>query len=285
MSGFASIADYRDAQLAGKYHRAHFRKVPGASFITTAGWWVDLSLTPGNPLANYYASTPLVAATLDGFRGILHGDAKAPASKHLAELMLMTPTAGFVGEYRLLDYVMYYPFVDLDDTDTQLMDNSVTLPRYTDGEGLRAMLVVQNPTSGGGSFTFDYFNQSGVQRTAPTQSYGVASANAGMLATSQVATVAGGQEFLRLADGDTGMRSIVSWTNLVSNGGLAALVLVKPLASAQIVEVNTPAEFVFIEQKAGPPQVVDGAHLNLIMRCAASVASGTLAGSVAFVWS
>lgn len=285
MSGFSSIAAYRDAQLAGKHHRAHFRKVPGAGFITTAGWWVDMSMVPGNPLPNYYASAPLVAATLDGFRGIFHGDDKAPSSKHLAEVMLMTPTAAFIGEYRLLDYVMYYPFVDLDDTDTQTMDNSVTLPRYTDGEGLRAMFVTTNPTTGGGSFTFDYVNQAGITRTAPTQSYGVASANAGMLVTSAPATVAGGQEFLRLADGDTGMRSIVSLTNLVSNGGLGAIVLVKPIASAQIVEINTPAEFCFIEHRCGPPQVVDGAYLNIITRCAASVASGTLAGSAAFVWS
>lgn len=282
--GFSTVADVRDAALAGKTHQAHFRKVPGAGFVTTASWWVDLSMTPGNPLPNYYASAPLVAATLDGFRGIFHGDAKAPAEKFLTELMLISPTAGFLGEFRLLDYVLYYPFVDLDDTDTQVMDNSVTLPRYTDGEGLRAMLVVTNPTTGGGSFTFDYVNQDGVQVTAPTQSYGVASANAGMLATSEVATAAGGQEFLRLANGDTGMRSVVSFTNLVSNGGLAALVLVKPLASALIAEASTPAEFSMLGPAMRPPRIYDGAFLNLICRCAASLASGTLAGRAAFAW-
>jgi len=34
---------------------------------------------------------------LDGFDGIFHGDDKSPATKHLTDIGLVSPTAGFVG--------------------------------------------------------------------------------------------------------------------------------------------------------------------------------------------
>ena len=283
MAGFANISAFARAFDAGRTHSCSFRKVP--SQASTAGWWVDLSMASGNPLPNYYASTPLEAAVLDGFRGIFHGDAKSPASKHLTELHLVTPTAGLVGVYRLLDYLLYYPFIDLDDTDAQVMDNDVTLPRYTTGAGVRPMLVAVAPTTGGGSFTFYYVNQDGVAKTAPTQSCSTGVANIASLITSERATAAGGRVFLTLADGDTGVRSITSWTNLVSNGGLGSLVLAKPLGDVAIREINTAAEMSWVRMQAGAPRIEDGAYLNFIMNCAATVAAGTLAGRASFAWS
>lgn len=283
MAGFRNIQALGGAFDAGRTHSCSFRKVP--SQASTAGWWVDLSMAAGNPVPNYYASSPLVASTLDAFRGVFHGDAKSPASKHLTELNLTTPTAALVGVYRLLDYLLYYPFVDLDDTDPQVMDNATTLPRYTTGAGVRPMLVSVAPTIGGGSFTFDYVNQDGVSKTAPTQSCSVASANIASIITSEQATAAGGRVFLALADGDTGVRSITSWTNIVSNGGLGALVLAKPLADIAIREVNTPSEMSWPNLQPGTPRIEDGAYLNFIMNCAASVAAGTLSGRASFAWS
>lgn len=283
MAGFRNIRALGSAFDEGRTHSCSFRKVP--SQASTAGWWVDLSMAAGNPVPNYYAASPLVASTLGAFQGIFHGDAKSPASKHLTELNLTTPTAGLVGVYRLLDYLVYYPFVDLDDTDAQVMDNTTPLPRYATGAGVRPMLVAVAPTIGGGSFTFDYVNQDGAAKTAPTQFCSVASANISNIVTSQQAVASGGRVFLQLADGDTGVRSITSWTNIVSNGGLGALVLAKPLADIAIREINTPAEMSWPNMQPGAPRIYDGAYLNFIMNCAATVAAGTLSGRASFAWS
>ncbi len=242
-------------------------------------------MAAGNPPPNYYASAPLVADTLNDFRGIFHGDDKSPASNHLTGLELITPTAGLVGRFELLDYLLYYPFVDLDDTTTQTMDNTVALPRYAGGVGVRAMLVAVAPTTGGGSFTFDYVNQDGVAKTAPTQSCSVAASNIASIVTSEQGTAAGGQVFLRLDSGDTGIQSITSWTQIVSAGGLGSLVLVKPLATLAIREINTPSEMKRPNMTPGAPRIYDGAYLNLIMNCAGSVAAGTLTGRADFTWS
>lgn len=279
---FRTIRRLADAQNDGRMSFCSFRKVPSQASV--AGWWVDLSMAAGNPPPNFYASAPLVAATLDSFRGIFHGDAKAPSSTYLTSIGLTTPTAALVGAYRLFDYLVYYPFVDLDDTDAQTMDNTIVLPRYADGAGVRAIMVCVAPTTGGGSFTFDYVNQDGNVATAPTQSCSVASASIASVITSEQATVAGGNLMMRLAGGDTGMRSLVSWTNIVPNGGLASIVLVRPLASLAIREINTTTELEYVREMSGMPTILDGAYLHLMMNCAATVAAGQLSGYASFVW-
>lgn len=284
MPGFRNIRALADAVEGGRTHFCGFRKVP--SQATTAGWWADLSMAAGNPPPNYYASSPAVAAVLDGWRGIFHGADKAPGQKFITDLGLVTPTAGLVGQYMLLDYLLYYPFIDGDDADTQAMDNTVTLPRYADGDGVQVMAVAVAPSTGGGSFTFTYINQAGVERTSPLQVCSTTSANIASIVTSQqaVAGSAGGP-FLTLASGDTGVRQILSVTMSVLNGGLFALVLVKPLLDAAIREINTTAEMQCIRTRPVLPRVIDGAYLGLIVNCASTIAAGTLTGFAKFAWS
>lgn len=282
MTGFYNVRDYAAALSEGRAHTCSFRKVP--SQASTARWWVDLSMASGNPVPQYYASSPLEASVLNGQRGIYHGEAKDPESKHLAELMLVSPTAALVGAYKLLDYLLFYPFVDLDSLDSQTMVNDTVLPRYTTGAGVRAMLVCVAPTTGGGSASFDYINQDGVAKTSPVFSCSVAAANIASIITSEPATVAGGNLFLPLASGDTGIRSITAWDNVTSAGGLGAVVLVKTIADSVVREINTAEEKAFVQMQAGPPRIYDGAYLGLVMQCASTVAAGILAGRANFAW-
>lgn len=272
------------AALGGKVHTAHFRKVP--SQASTAGHWVDLTMAAGNPQPNYYASTPLEAAVLDGFRGIFHGDDKAPSSMHLASLELCTVTAGLVGAYYLLDYLLYYPFVDLDAAgEEQTMIAATTLPRYSDGAGVRAMLVAVAPTTGGGSFTYTYVNQDGVTKVSPTIKLNTTAANIATIITSQQGVASPIGLYLPLNSGDTGIRSVESFSVVAPGGGLGALVLVRPLAAHAIREINVPAEVDYFTMMPSMPRIYDGAYLGLIMNCAATVAAGQLAGRATFFWS
>ena len=50
-----------------------------------------------------------------------------------------------------------------------LLDNSVTLPRYTDGDGVQVIAVSVAGRTGGQSFSFSYTNQDGTSgRTSQT---------------------------------------------------------------------------------------------------------------------
>lgn len=282
--GFASVAEYAAAIDSGHAHFCSLRKIP--SQASTAGWWADLSMAAGNPPPNYYASSPLIAGTLEGFRGIFHGADKAPGEMFLTEMGLVTPTAGLIGRYMLLDYLLYYPFIDGDSADEQDLDNTVPLPRYADGDGVRVMAVAVAPSTGTGKFTFDYINQAGDAKTSPVQVCSTTAANIATLITTQQAVAgAPGGPFLLLADGDTGVRSITAVTMSVLNGGLFALVLVRPLADFVLREANTMTELPFVSARAGLPRVLDGAYLNLIVQCSASIAAGTLTGYAKFAWS
>jgi len=282
--GFNSLTEFGRAHDEGRTHTAHLRKVPSQAAV--AGNWVDLSMAAGNPKPNYYASAPLAAAQLDGFDGIFHGDDKTPASMHLYQLGLMSPTAAFVGQFELLDYLLYYPFVDGDAAgETQSMDNTLTLPRYASGDGVMAMAVVVAPTTGGGTFSFDYVDSLGVSRTSPTISCNTTAANIATLLTSQQGVAAGGQWPLLLSGDCAGIRQINAVNVISAIGGLFSLVLVKPLAATAIREINVPAEIEFPRQRMPIPRIEDGAYLNMICRPSASVAAGLLAGWAKFAWS
>lgn len=259
---------------------ASIRKVPSQS--SKAGDWVDISMASGNPKPNYYASVPLEAATLDGMDGIYHGSGY---DSYLAELGLTTPSAGFVSQLCLLDYLLYYPFVNLDSSETQTFDNTVTIPRYTDGKGVMVMVVAAAPTTNAGTFEFDYINQDGIERTSVVNTTGATAQAIATIVTSEVATASGGLPFARLANGDTGVRQILRWRQLTSAGGLAAVVLVKPLADMAIYELNVTAEKDFLTRPFYPPKVYDGAYLNFIAQTgSASLASAQLSGHARFIW-
>lgn len=284
MPGFANVAAFAAAFDGGRTSFCSFRKVPSQASV--AGWWVDLSMAAGNPLPNYYASSPLVAALLDPYRGVLHGPPQSPSSKHLAELGIVTPSATMLGQFMLLDYLLYYPFVDMDDGDTQVMDNTQSLTRYESGEGVRVMAVAVAPTTGGGRFTYDYENQNGVAKTSPIQYCATTAASIASMVCGQPAVAnSHGSPFLTLADGDTGVRRILAVNMLVPNGGLMALVLVRPLMDTALREINTVKEVSFVRERLYAPRVLDTAYLNLIARPAGSVAAAALAGYAKFVWS
>lgn len=281
--GFANVKSYVDALNGGRMVAGHFRKVPGLASV--ASWWTDLSMAAGNPPAQYYASNPYVSAVLGKYDGLFHGDDKTPAELYLADMMLVTPTAAMVGQYTLLDMLLYYPFVDLDDTSAvQPMTQSAVLPRYASGVGVQAMLVAQAPTTGNGTFTFTYLDENGVEQTSPTQYYTPTGANMGSIVTSQPAGQAGLGPYLKLASGSKGVRAITSHTNTVANGGLGAYVLVKPLADITINEINTPNEITLVSDRPGPPRIYDGAVLSFIANTAGSIQAGLLTGRLNFAW-
>jgi hypothetical protein len=284
MAGFRNIKSFVEGQVNyGRTHGCTFRKVP--SQASTALNWVDLSMAAGNPPANFYAASPLESDTLDKFKGIFHGDDKSPSTKFLTSMSLTTASSALLGRYILCDYVMYYPFIDGDSTDQQDMIQTVTLQRYTNGDGLRLMMVCVAPTLGGGSFTFNYVNQNGESKTSATISCNTAVTNIGSIATSEQATAAGGLYFLPFAAGDTGIRQLTSVTFISPSGGLFAFVIVKPLYDTVIREINTSNEEYLICQKTPLPKIEDGAYLNFIANPAASVAAAVLTGNANFAWS
>jgi hypothetical protein len=285
MAGFGRHGALADAIEQGQSFYATWRKSPSAA--TTIGIWNDLSMAPGNPFPNYYASSPLVAATLNGDEGIRHGGPVAPLTKHLKSLMMLTTTSTALPLTAVLcDYLLYYPFVDMGTSDPQAMTNTVALPRYADGEGVQIMAVITNPPGApsGLPFTVDYVDQDGAAKTTPVNYFG-AGVVTGTLATTDRAVAGLSGPFVCLDPSSTGVRSITGFTMTAGlDVGLLSLVLVRPLATHGIRGIDAPVERDYALDFPSLPRIVDGAFLGLIACPSGSLAATAIHGTITTTW-
>ena len=286
MTAFRSFKEMIDAEEGGQATLFGWRKVPTQT--TASGIWFDLSMSPGNPVPNFYAAAPLVSKALaqstDG--GLFHGASPGGTyTKHLRRIMAMTVTTTAVPLPCILcDYLLYYPFVDMSVTDAQPMTVGDTIPRYTTGAGVQIMAVEVASQIGGVKFFVTYTNQDGVAgRVTSTVTCNTQTVN-GTIITTAPATVGCAGPFLPLQTGDTGVRSIESCTFITGDVGLITLVLVKPLASFSIHDITGPAERDMILDGVQLPQIKNDAYLNLICYPSGTLASAQIMGTIETVW-
>jgi hypothetical protein len=290
VAGFNSVSELVSAEEAedeGKY--VSFRKLPAV--ITGAGTWYDYSMSPGNPTPQYYAAAPLTAQTMsrsaDG--GLQHGGNVSPKTKYLRKMTLISvAAAGVPQRIYLLDYLMFYPFVDMGTPDQQDMVNTQVLTRYTDGDGVMMMPVLVAPHGlVGDTFFVTYTNQDGTAgRVTPLHTMSTAiSVNGTLLTTQQSGTDRFGP-FMSLQGTDTGVRSIQSvQCTAGTDVGLFTMVLVKPLAEQTIREITAPSEKdYFLEAGFKLPVIVDDAYLNFISCPNGSLTGVPLFGDATFIW-
>lgn len=271
------IKDIIDGIDDGRINTSSFRKVP--SQATTAGVWCDLSMASGNPVPNFYTGPQLAATILDGNKGIYAGNGNL-----LFEVLAYAGGANAAPITMILcDYLLFYPQIDMDSTDTQTMDNTVVLPRYETGEGVRMFLVAQYPFTGGAMFSVTYTNSAGVsgQSTGTVRSNTAANISS-FVHSGAVADSYGA--FLPLQSGDTGVRYVESITFNSPNGGLAAIVLVKPLYTTLIREFGSPTETNCVKDSALIPEIKNGAYLNFIALPNASISAVPIQGHITTIW-
>jgi len=274
-----------DAYNEGRTSWQLFRKNPAQT--TGAGIWFDLSMSPGNPLPNYYiggiasatqmVKTP-VLGKIDG--GMDCGpDVGSSYKKILHKMLVCTQTNTAVPlPIVLCDYLMCYPFIEQNDGTSPAFTNSVGLPRYVGGAGVQMIAVLQNAQVGGTSFFVTYTNSAGVAGRVSQTVICNSQAVPGTLINTSQAAVTGRGPFLPLQAGDSGVQSIQSVTFTGSDIGLFALVLVKPLLSHQVYDTTAPSEFEAVVQRGGDlPVLQDDAFLGMLV-----LPSGTLSGSAIF---
>jgi len=283
--GFSNFKELVNTELEGAERIFSFRKTP--SQVSTAGVWFDLSMSPGNPVPNYYAASPLVSVAMrqstDG--GFFHGANVSPAKKYLRRSTIMSNSAtGLPLIMQLMDYLLYYPFIDEGTMDEQVLTNSVTLPRYESGDGVRIMAVSVAPRTSGQLFVVNYTNSLGVSGRTTTSVFQNAAAANGSIITSAVNNTISAVPFLPLQAGDTGVRSIESVTMLGADVGLFTLVLVKPIVTFCLNEQTAPVEVDYLIQQAGMPEIKDDAYLNLLCLPNGSLSGVTFIGDLKFTW-
>lgn len=252
----------------GKVHYQYLYKA-AISSPGTAGYFVDTSISSGIPKYNGYIGNALEATPLSGSgnSGIYTGNTIPGSTKHLARWQAVYSGSAPIPSYlMLLDYLMFYPLIDLDSVDQQDFDNTLTLTRYTSGEGVRAFLVITAPMSITADCTISYTDSDGVSGNTVTFALIPGTAISTIVSTStQAAGVASSATpFIPLVASGRGIRSVESLTMSASAGGLATLVLAKPIAELVSYEAGVPTEKIFGFETRLLPQIQDGAYLNII---------------------
>lgn len=290
MTGFANIAALADSEVAGRSKYVTFRKVPAV--VTGAGTWFDYSMAPGNPAPQYYAAAPLEAKVLtrSGDGGLQHGGNVTGGKKYLRKITAMAVAAGGVPQrLYVLDYLMFYPFVDMGTADSQPMVNTEVLTRSTTGLGVRIMPVLVAPHGlVGDTFFVTYTNSDGTAgRVTPLHTMSTAISVNGTILTTQQTGQGRNGAFMTLQAGDKGVRSIEAvQCTAGTDVGLFTLVLVKPLAELTVREITAPTEKDFFLDSGGKvPEVEDDAYINFIACPNGSLSAIPLFGDATFMWS
>lgn len=266
LNGFGNLG--KSIAEDGKYHYQYSYKsaVPAPG---TAGFFVDCNQTSGSPKYNAFAGGALTATQLigSGNAGVYVGSGISGSTKHLLRWNAsVNGTNSVPMTINLCDYLLFYPLIDCDDVDIQPMDNTLSLPRYESGDGVRIVLIATAPMTATASCTITYTNSDGVSGRTSTSNVIPATA-IGVCATGVGAAGGAGQvsPFFNLASGDAGVRSIESIQFSSSAGGFICAALVKPIEKLQLYEINVTTEKMFGFDYLGAPEIKDGAYLNFLI--------------------
>jgi len=283
LTGFFNLG--QSIETDGKYHYQYIYK-PTVPIHGTAGLFIDLNQTSGQPKYNPFAGSELTATPLTGLgnAGIYPGNFVSGSTKHLLRWQMLSITASIPNIFYLNDYLMFYPLIDCDNVDQQDMINVDPLPRYADGDGVRIVLIVTAPMALTASVTITYTNSDGVSGRTSTANV-IPGTAIGVCATAGGGTAGGAAQaspFWPMASGDKGVRSIQSITFASGAGGFMCAALVKPLASITTLETNVPVEKMYGFENQMAPEIKDGAYLNLLIQ-SGTTTTGNFRGEMVFI--
>jgi hypothetical protein len=286
-----SAADIADAFATGRVHTQRFLKNAG---LAGDSQWQDWAYASGQPaydarIGDALTFTPQIATKNDA---IWFPSIGAGQARHLIGLRQYI-TAGGTGqlnvESQMYDLLGVYPLIDGDNTDPQPMDNTATLPRYTDGVGVRAVLVnhVAPALVTGCATLVEYTDADNVSRsvTVYATTFGL-----GKAAFSLQSTGASTGALYLPTDG-RGVKSIDQLTFSVAPGGLWAVYLVKPIeylpwagGLAGVTQTVISEKCLCSQSSYALPQIYDGAHLGFFYMPNGSARTVAMFGSATFIW-
>lgn len=276
--GFTSMDDLiSKVSTDGQFLRLDWNKNFLPTTAAVAGEWHCLVKGTGNPATGsiYNTGTNLAfQATSESTAnagGIPHGGNVSPATKHILNASAFTAavtTAPCI--LMLVDLLGFYRVTSVTTITAQTTDNTVTLPRYTDGAGVQAFMWNTNTTALGAAtpnLSIGYTNSAGTasRATPTTLPVGKTAAANGLILYSGTGVGKFGP-FMPLQSGDAGIRSIQTIQNSTSYvSGEYSVGLCKPLLTLPITTLGVAAERDLVNQLPSMPKIEDGANLVWLM--------------------
>ena len=295
MAGFTSQDNLISAvTVDGKFYRADWQKSTFTTTAHTAGMWYSLFRGGGNPPADAILGTgtnlafqALTDATTNA-TGIQHGGAVG-GFKVLLNAAAQTAAATTAPcVLMLVDLLGFYPVTSVTTTGAQTLNNTVTLPRYTDGAGVQAFITPSTVMGAATpSISIGYTNSASTVGRATPATLPIGNTAAAVTSVVYSGTGAGKfGPFIPLQAGDAGIKSVQSISLSASYvSGVLNLVLCRPLLTLPITTLGVTAERDLINQLNSGPRVYDGACLAWLMLAGAATPVATpLSGHLEFGW-
>lgn len=294
--GFSSMDDFvNQITNNGKRWRADWNKATFTTTAHTAGLWYSLFRGGGNPTADTILGTGTNLAfqsLTDAIAGALqHGGNVSPATKHIVNASSFSAAAtSMPAIFMLVDLLGFYNITSVTTTGAQTLNNTVTLPRYTDGAGVQAFLTPSTVMGAATpNITLTYTNSDNTaSRTTPSNP-ALPQGNSAAAVTQIVHSGTGAGKFgpfIPLAAGDKGIRSVQS-INLSASylSGVLNLILCRPLLTLPMTTIGVAAERDLMNQVPSMPRVFDGACLAWLMYAGAATPVGSnFYGHLDFAW-
>ncbi len=275
------------------------RFLKNAALTNGDGTWWDWSFASGQPAydARIGAAMAFNPAVAVGNDAIYIPPIAAGMERRLLGVT-MNHKANNAGQtvvnYEFYDLLGVYPLIDGDSTEPQTLDNTLSLPRYADGDGVVAVLVNHvAPIIAAANGSYTYTSCDGSSKTAD---FRVALTGVNRVVSAIPSSGAAGPISLPQGSGCGGVRSVQSIQFTTAPGGLFALYLIRPMLSLQHYDdpINAAATSGIKEaiQKCqcmqgafDLPIVYDGAHLGFFyMANAGGRAIDRFFGHLHFVW-
>jgi len=281
----ASVDNIIAAIAAGRSGKAAFQKITTNAVASVAYRWHEAFSATGVP-----AGVPLVAAagvatamTKTAHGGLDFGVASvAPLIRHLTCISAVSPTATMVPATLILcDLLLTYQSLAVTGVPT-VLDNSVTLPRYTDGLGVQGIIAVQTALGATTpTLTLNVRFDDNTDAAVATMS----SPGTSIPVSTLFQTTTGAGCFLPLNSGKLGIKKINSYTLASGTTGTVWYGLVKEIARIPLVATAIGSERDLLFQMPSLPRVYDEAYLGWILNVGgALVASSVLLGSIDVCW-
>lgn len=298
MAGFQSQDDMvNEISTNGKFYRTDWQKSTFATTAHTAGLWYSLMRGGGNPAADTILGTgtnlafQALSDAVATASGIPHGGNVGGGTGFKVLLNAAAQTAAATTApcvLMLVDLLGFYPITTVTTTGAQTLNNTVTLPRYTNGAGVQAFLTPSTVMGAATpNITLNYTNSAGTAGKATPATLPIGNTAAAVTSIVHSGTGTGKYgPFIPLAAGDAGIRSVQS-INLSASyvSGVLNLVLCKPIMTLPITTLGVTAERDLVNQFASMPRIYDGACLNWLMLAgAATPVASPLSGSLEFGW-
>ncbi len=272
--GTASIED------AFEQGRSHTQRLIKSAVAASGARWTDWAFASGQPAYDPRIGTALafVPQRASANEHIYAG--QFTSEKHLLSATLRADGAGGPISVLLFDLLGYYPLIDGDSTEYQPLDNTLPLPRCTDGTGVLPVLVSSvAPAIVTSTAVISYTDANGVQRTSPPFGVATGSSPGQVLNTPSSAATSTGGIGIPLSGSIYGVRSVSGIQYTTAPGGLQCLYLVRPITTFTCNGNQYLATERFFPNS---PALPDGCALNLFFYQQTS-ASTSFFGHLTFI--